>query len=69
MSERVTSEDASTGQAVTARVILAALGGMVGGLVTTAVALRSFEFGILGAVGGALVVMIGTLTRLESAEV
>jgi hypothetical protein len=68
MSRQVLSQGPATGRGVTARVLLAALGGAAGGLVTTAVALRSFEFGILGAIGGALVVMIGALSQLERTE-
>jgi hypothetical protein len=52
----------------TAKVVGAALVGAVGGLATTALALGSPEFGIFGAVGGALASMIGVLSQLESAE-
>jgi hypothetical protein len=50
------------------RVVAGAVLGALGGLVATAVALRSFEAGILGAVGGALAVMIGALALSERAE-
>jgi hypothetical protein len=52
----------------TVKIVAAALVGAAGGLVGTAVVLGSLEFGIFGAVGGAVVSMIGALTQLEPAE-
>ena len=50
------------------KVVAAAAVGAAGGLAMTAVALGSFEFGIFGAVGGAVASMIGALAHLEPAE-
>jgi hypothetical protein len=53
----------------TAKVVAAALVGVVGGLVGTALVLGSPELGIFGAVGGAVVSMIGALAQVERSEV
>jgi hypothetical protein len=50
------------------KVVGAAVIGAAAGLATTVLALGSPEFGIFGAVGGALASMIGVLAQLESAE-
>jgi hypothetical protein len=52
----------------TVKIVAAALVGAAGGLVGTAVVLGSLEFAIFGAVGGAVVSMIGALTQIEAAE-
>ncbi len=52
----------------TAMIVAAAVVGAAGGLAGTALVLRSVEFGIFGAVGGAVLSMIGALAQVESAE-
>jgi hypothetical protein len=52
---------------VAVKLIVGAVAGAAGGLVATAVALRSFEAGILGAIGGALAVLLGAAVKLERA--
>jgi hypothetical protein len=52
----------------TVKIVGAAVMGAVGGLAVVAGMLGSVEFGIFGAVGGAVVAMIGTLSQLESSE-
>jgi hypothetical protein len=50
------------------RVLGAAAVGIVGGFLGTAVVIGSPEFGILGAIGGAIMSMIATATTFELAE-
>jgi hypothetical protein len=50
------------------KIVAAAFVGAVGGLVGTTLVLGSIEFGIFGAVGGAVVSMIGALAQVEHAE-
>ncbi len=54
-------------RAVVWKVVGGAFLGAAAGLAATALALRSFEAGILGALGGALFAMIGALVHLERA--
>jgi outer membrane lipoprotein SlyB len=63
--ERVVKEKTTSR---TLLVVGAALAGVVGGLVGTALVLGSVEFGIFGAVGGGVASMIGALSQLEDHE-
>jgi hypothetical protein len=69
MSQQFGSREGARGRATNAKIVLGAVVGAVGGLVATTVALGSFEFGILGAIGGGLFVMIGALVQSERGEV
>jgi hypothetical protein len=70
MNQQVVSQArARAERGVKATVVLGAGVGAVGGLLTTAVALKSFEFGIFGAVAGALAGMLGALARFERPDV
>jgi hypothetical protein len=53
---------------IMSRIVVAAVLGAAGGLVGTTVLLGSVEAGIVGAVGGAIALMIGALTRIERAD-
>jgi hypothetical protein len=53
----------------TVPVVGAAMLGAAGGLAATVLVLGSLEFGIFGAVGGAVLSMIGVLARLERSEI
>jgi hypothetical protein len=64
MNWQVTKKQVPT----TVAVVAAALVGAAGGLVGTALALGSVEFGIFGAVGGAVASMIASLAALEHPE-
>jgi hypothetical protein len=50
------------------KIVLGALVGAAGGLVVTGLALSSFEFGLFGAMGGAVVSAIAAGAQVESAE-
>ncbi len=54
---------------VNAKIVLGAVLGAAGALLTTALALRSFEFGILAAIGGGLVGMFAALGQHERGDV
>jgi hypothetical protein len=50
------------------KIVAAAVVGAAGGLAATALALGSLEFAIFGAIGGAVVSMIGALAQSEPAD-
>jgi hypothetical protein len=65
MSDAITSTKGSA----TVRIVGAAVLGATAGLAATALVVGSVAFGIFGAVGGAVVAMIGALATYENAEV
>jgi hypothetical protein len=54
---------------VEVKIVLGALAGAAVGLLATTVVLRSFEFGILAAAGGALAGMFAALGKFERGDV